>query len=422
MLENRSEVDATVEFVSSNARDLLAIEDVRVMPVSARRALKAKLGLDATDDETAGLRGFGDMETYISNFLGGSESGEPLRLKLGTPLGVGSAVLAAAERALVAEARAAADDIAAADDVSAQMDAFADEMAKDSAVQRARVGKLVARAVERCDDLVDRTLSLTNRQVLQDYVFGAADASTLPIASAFRGEVIGGSITAVAEAIEEHTTWLADNTGAQREGYADFISGLWGRDVDLTEAVEVAVVESSEDDSESGESGDEARAAASATLAATLEALGFDESAEAARLESELRDAVVGVASVAVGAGVAALAATAVLQGPMEDLLSITLGVLGIYAGVLNIPLRRATVKSKVRRRASELTDAIEAAMEREQQASVSKTVDDVREAVAPSKQAAEVEAARVAAAQAARDELDERLQGIGARIARFRL
>ena len=60
--------------------------------------------------------------------------------------------------------------------------------------------------------------------------------------------------------------------------------------------------------------------------------------------------------------------------------------------------------------------------MEREQQASVSKTVDDVREAVAPSKQAAEVEAARVAAAQAARDELDERLQGIGARIARFRL
>ena len=62
------------------------------------------------------------------------------------------------------------------------------------------------------------------------------------------------------------------------------------------------------------------------------------------------------MASVAVGAGVAALAATAVLQGPMEDLLSITLGVLGIYAGVLNIPLRRATVKSKVRRRASELS------------------------------------------------------------------
>ena len=445
MLADMGEVESAVDFVTSNARDLLAIDDVRVVPVSARAALAAKgdggvLQGAAKDNVNGGLSGFVELEEYMVNFLAGTPgtgAGEPIRLKLSTPLGVGSATLAAAARQLEGEAAAAADDISAADAVCSQIDDFVASMNKDSAVQRARVGKLVAQAVERCDALVDSTLSLGNLEALREYVLGG-DATTLPIARAFKGEVIGSTIGAVEDTLAEHTAWLESNTGAQRTAYSEYITERWGLETHILEAAsatrDAAGTSRDEGTDDAGgasepstsDEGDEDATSQSGiaepSLATTLRSLNFDVDEAAAQLDGELREASMGVFSVAAGAAVAALAATAVLQGPLEDFLAVALGALAIYAGVLNIPLRRADVKRKVRARARALTEALDEALTAEASTRLAACAEDVKDAVTPGREAGEIEAARVADAQAARAALEDRLAAISARIARLGL
>lgn len=150
-----------------------------MLPVSAKEALKAKLG-----GSSLAPSGFGDLEDYVLSFLGGggkgdtsgksgSRSGEGLRLKLGTPLQVGTLLFDAAEDILSGEREAASAEVAAATGVEAAMQSYRRAMEADFAAQRDAMRGCVLRATSRCDDLLDSTLRLTNgANLFATYILG----------------------------------------------------------------------------------------------------------------------------------------------------------------------------------------------------------------------------------------------------------
>ena len=119
-LENQGEVDEVTGFVADNAERLLGVTDPAVLPVSAKAALNAK--------ESGGSEeSFAALEDYILGFLGagdksGKNSGEGLRLKLGTPLQVGTMLFGAAEEILAAERAEALEELGQAEGVDSAMD------------------------------------------------------------------------------------------------------------------------------------------------------------------------------------------------------------------------------------------------------------------------------------------------------------
>ena len=219
-LENQGEVDEVSGFVADNAERLLGVTDPAVLPVSAKAALAAK--------ERGGSElDFARLEDYILSFLGagdkkGKNSGEGLRLKLGTPLQVGTMLFGAAEEILAQERAEAVEELQQAEGVDAAMDKYRAAMEADFGAQVQAVRTAVNGAVGRCDDLLDATLRLTNgADLFTTYVLG--NGANGAIRERYKKEVLGDSEAKLRAAIKEHTGWLARNNDNQLRAYADAV-------------------------------------------------------------------------------------------------------------------------------------------------------------------------------------------------------
>ena len=182
LLSSEAEVEEVVAFVRENASRLLSVRDARVLPVSARSAMQAKLASRAASEAGEGgggggggalspeeaarlaadpawqLSRFESLERFIYRFLvrggpspsgGGSSdeegspaavadsaaAGESVRLKLQTPLFVAEALVDTAARAVGQELESARADVASLKLVRSQLQAFKKEMAKEGQLQ-----------------------------------------------------------------------------------------------------------------------------------------------------------------------------------------------------------------------------------------------------------------------------------------------
>jgi len=219
-LENQGEVDEVSGFVADNAERLLGVTDPAVLPVSAKAALAAK-------EKGGSELDFARLEDYILSFLGagdkkGKNSGEGLRLKLGTPLQVGTMLFGAAEEILAQERAEAVEELQQAEGVDAAMDKYRAAMEADFGAQVQAVRTAVNGAVGRCDDLLDATLRLTNgADLFATYVLG--NGANGAIRERYKKEVLGDSEAKLRAAIKEHTGWLARNNDNQLRAYADAV-------------------------------------------------------------------------------------------------------------------------------------------------------------------------------------------------------
>ena len=212
-------MDEVTGFVADNAERLLGVTDPAVLPVSAKAALNAK--------ESGGSEpSFAALEDYILSFLGagdksGKNSGEGLRLKLGTPLQVGTMLFGAAEEILAAERAEALEELGQAEGVDSAMDKYREAMEADFGAQLQAVRDSVMGAVGRCDDLLDSTLRLTNgADLFTTYVLGNGGGK---IRERYNKEVLGDSESKLRAAIKEHTGWLGRNNDNQLAAYADAV-------------------------------------------------------------------------------------------------------------------------------------------------------------------------------------------------------
>eukprot|EP00884_Botryococcus_braunii_P002009 jgi/Botrbrau1/11809/Bobra.0224s0012.1 len=218
ILAGEEEVKEVQRFVADNARAVLGVDSARVIPVAARSALAAKLDLLAARGQYAdlttgegGLAGdprwqeskFGSLERFMIDFLAGGAGGsESMRLKLQTPLFVGSALLDAARKQLEADLSLAQQEAAAVALVAQQLKDFRKAMEADSAAQRSEGRSIVAAAVKRAQALVDQTLQVSNLDALRTYLLGRkTDSGSFKVARDFEAEVVGTASHACAASL-----------------------------------------------------------------------------------------------------------------------------------------------------------------------------------------------------------------------------
>ncbi|EIE21598.1 hypothetical protein COCSUDRAFT_30102 [Coccomyxa subellipsoidea C-169] len=385
ILSGGDEVEEVAQFVSDNARRVLGVDAAKVLPVSARAALQAKLDatssrngffgeasalhrsspLETLDEEALARSGqwgesrFGELERFMVDFLvGGGAAGESLRLKLQTPLFVADALLEAARQQLSSELSTAEQEAEAVASVQGQLRAFRREMEADGTAQRAECRRLVATAVRRARELVDDVLQLSNREALSAYA--------------------------------ARRQWRE-----QRE----------------------AVAAQAKDANADGEAGEgDAEESGSDTAVAAL--MRFEPKAAALVLEEEIREAVLSSVSSAVGAGLVGVVLTWILPTTLEDVLAIVLTGLAGYVALLNLPLRRAEAKAKLERVANNFIQEVEDRLKAELESSLDACTAEVNAFIKPLEEATLAVVERVRDSEIRRAVLADELEQLKQRAA----
>ncbi|EFJ53019.1 hypothetical protein VOLCADRAFT_120148 [Volvox carteri f. nagariensis] len=473
ILDSVDEVEAVKEFVARNAQRILRLDRPTVIAVSSRAALRAKLaaaGLSFTSSldadgpfssaagEAASLEAesldaalpsspdwrssnFAELERQVSNFLvgRGAGGGEGVRLKLQTPLFVADALLGAAGRQLAVDLAAARAELEGLQLVSKQLTKFRSEMEKDATAQRAALQQVLSGVLSRAERFVDQTVQLSNAPLL---VSIAAGNKEYPFRAAFEKEVIGNGFDSLRAAVSEHSSWLRANCDAQREYYASFAAARGEAAGVVTIAPSAASSNGTAAAAAAGVAADRTHSNAeastftstplavsataitaassgpSASSPALLAVSEFNVRAISTLLDTELQQAMATTVGTAAGAPLFGLFAMQLIPNTLEDILLAGLSGAVSYVSLLNLPLRRADLKGKISRVASNFVSDVQSKMEVEVADEVAGVMRAVAKLMEPLEQAYGTEVARLEARQADLARLADGLKDLQRRVA----
>eukprot|EP00271_Cylindrocystis_brebissonii_P003813 TRINITY_DN15057_c0_g1_i1.p1 TRINITY_DN15057_c0_g1~~TRINITY_DN15057_c0_g1_i1.p1 ORF type:complete len:1020 (+),score=205.09 TRINITY_DN15057_c0_g1_i1:210-3269(+) len=424
VLEEQGQVAEVVQFVEANAQRLLGVDRVQCLPVSARSALKAKMAaIEDADEATDGsavldpavlaqdavwrASGFEELERFIFGFLEGSTDAgaERLRLKLATPLGVASALLAAGQRQLAAEAQEAARQRRLLESLEEEVEERGKRLRQEMVPRIQQIKDMVDGACTRAEQLVDSTLRLANVGLIGRYLLTPdVSQADLPGGQRFQSQVVGPTAAELRNALYNHRAWLQSSCAQQAQSHMDFVRSRWPQFTAEAGPPDTSQawprLERDESDEEDWSS--------------SVDVLdGFSLEAAALLLDEELRQEVVGMFTGVGAAGVSATILTSVLPTTVEDLLALALCTVGGYAGALRLPERRAEVKKKVRKAAVGLSNRLSEAMQSEMEAKLDGIRRKLDVALDPCRESVLEETQRVADLQRRAENLGQELQGL---------
>jgi small GTP-binding protein len=357
LFESDAELDTVVAFIANHARELVGAAP-EIFPVSARLALRAKLG----DPAVWTASRFEALEHYLHQRL---NERERLKLKLANPLGVGDAL---AGRYLdVARGRLdlLQDDVTLLDDVERQNAVYRDDMDRQFTLRMAEIENVLLLLEQRGQAYFDEMLRLGR-------VFDLLNTSR--VREGFQKEVVADAPLQVERGVSDLIDWMvgADlrqwqqvtlHLAQRRQQYRDRIVG----------DPEVAAFHL-----------ERARLIESVGREAQRVVDGFDRQREAAALAEGARNAVAAAAAIgasALGLGaVVTLAATTAAADVTGILLAGAMATLGLFV----IPARRRQAKAQLRAKLTTLRDTLATALRREFQREIARGRERLAEGIAP--------------------------------------
>ena len=357
LFESDTDLETVVAFIAQHARELLGAAP-EIFPVSARQALRAKLGEPAV----WGASRFEALEQYMHQRL---DERERLRLKLGNPLGVGRAL---ADRYLdVVRGRLdlLQEDVNLLDDVERQNAVYRDDMDRQFALRMAAIENILLQLEQRGHAYFDEMLRLGR-------VFDLLNKSR--VQEGFQKEVVADAPVQVERAVSDLIDWMigADlrrwqqvtlHLSQRRQQYRDRIVG--DPEVAAFHAERARLIESV---------GREAQHLVD----------GFDRQREAAALAEGARSAVAAAAAIGAGAlglgAVVTLAATTAAADVTGILLAGAMATLGLFV----IPARRRQAKAQLRSKVTTLRETLTKALRDQFQREVARSHDRLAEGIAP--------------------------------------
>jgi small GTP-binding protein len=356
ILEGERQIDEVRTFVATSAQALLGF-DPEIFPVSAKLALRAKLGEPSVWNESR----FEALERYIETSL---DAPGRVHLKLLNPLGVATSI--AERHASVVRERLALlkDDFTTLEDVERQLTVYAEDLSRDLELRMADIDRILLEMERRGYDFFDETLrigrvmDLLNRSRVQQ---------------AFEQQVVADAPQQIERKVGELVDWLVEmdlrqwqavtaHLAERRRQYRDRIVGddstrfHYDR-TRLLESVGRAsqqVVDSYDRRREAAEIADGARNAVAAAAAVSAGALGF-------------------------GAVVAAIATTAA-----ADFTGLIAASLVATLGFFIIPAKRQRAKDELREKVGALRERLSSALREQFGREISKSGNRIRESVAP--------------------------------------
>jgi small GTP-binding protein len=391
------EVVQVVEFIRQNALALLGFTP-EVFPVSARLALKSKLA------ETPGERdalwaasNFQGVETYIHKTL---DTKSRVKLKLRSPLGVGERL--AASYLDLARNRLAllAEDLKAIENIEGQLDIYRGDMQNDFRYRMADVEKVLLAMNNRGMLYFDETLRLAR---VLDLV------NTQRIQAEFERKVVADTPYQVEQEVSALIDWMVAKDLRQWQATLEYLDRHRAKIRDQEEKVIGQVGGPFEYNRQ--------QLLDSVGRAAKEVVRTYDREVEAHKLASGMRDAVAGTALIQVGAVGLGAILVAILHTALADFTGILAAGTLAVVGLLIIPAKRRRAKNDLHDKLEDLRQRLMAAMTEEFDRELARSLQRLREAIAPYTRFVRAEQQKLTRIEAELDDLSASLGRIRARI-----
>lgn len=357
ILENEEELVQVEEFVRTNARQLFGM-DPEIFPVSARLALRAKLG----EPQYWIPSRFEALESYIKDTLDDSSR---LKLKLLNPLGVGLHLVERFERITTERLDMLQEDVTRLQNVDAQLDLYQQDMSRDFDFRMADLENILLEMEQRGQEYFDDTIRL-------QHIFDLIHKDR--IQQEFERYVVADVPQKLEKKVAELIDWMVEANFRQWQGVHD----------------NLAERQRTHQDRLIGEPAigtfhlDRQRLIDTVASGAQQVVETYDKTLEAQAIAQSAQDSVAALAAVEVsalslGAVITMLATTAAMDATGIILASVV-ALLGLFV----IPSRRRQAKEDLRLRMAELREELSGTLRTHFEHEIAVSIQKLRESIEP--------------------------------------
>jgi small GTP-binding protein len=393
LLERDDERQQVVTFVSDNARALLGTTP-EVFPVSARRALRAKLGAaEGTTGAGEPIPGdrFEDLERYITSTL---DEKERIRLKLLNPIGIGTRLVQTTRATIAERTEVLRADLQTIEDIERQLDVYRTDLSREFEFRLSEVDNILQQFENRGMAFFDDTLRVGR---IPDLLNKAR------IQREFERTVVADVPQQIEQQVHDLIDWMVATELRQWQAVTEHVNRR-------ARAHEGRLLGGES----SGFQYDRKKLIDTVGRAANRAVESYDREREAAAMAEGVRTAVAGAALAQAGAiGLGAMVAT-LATTTAADVTGIvaagTIAVLGLFV----IPSKRKHAKGQLRDRIERMRVDLMGGLRAQFQKEVDRSVRGVMDAVAPYTRFVRAESDKLTS-------MDRELEEIGGRLTQLR-
>jgi small GTP-binding protein len=396
LLRGEEDVAKVRRFVEEGVSSALNLKPP-IFFVSSQLAQKAKCsGSELEADALLGASGFAELERYVTDLL--DEEGR-VRLKLESPLGVVEELVRRYRLAIEERVSLLEDDFKMAENVESQLEAYREDMKRDFEARMAEIENIILSMNERGDEWFEENIRLANvRELVQRE----------KVQDRFQREVVADTEGLIDERVEELIDWMVDRNLKQWRAIVEYVNRR--RQARYDEHI-------------IGEVGDNFEYNRSQLLQSVGKNAAdvvqrYDREYESQQLALSLQGAVAQTVAVEVGALGLGAAFVAVATTAAADVTGITAALLIAGFGLFILPRRRRKAREEFREKTEALRERLGEVVRRQFGTELDRSVERMREAIAPYTRFVRTEHARMTEARSALAQITEEVESLRAEIA----
>jgi small GTP-binding protein len=396
LLQDETSTEQVRSFVEGGIRSALGLTPP-IFLISALLARKARAAASAMErDALLRASGLDELERYITDLL--DEEGR-VRLKLESPLGIVEELLRRYRAAVDERLTLLEEDFRTSENVESQLELYRQDMKRDFSSRMAEIENIVHALNERGDAWLEENIRLVNvRELIRQE----------RVQERFKREVVADTEDLIDRRVDELIDWMVERNLKQ-----------WRAIVEYVERRRQARY----DERLIGEVGDRfeynrTQLLHSVAADAARVVQRYDRERESEQLATSIQGAVaqtaaLEVGAVGIGAVVVALATTRFLDATGLIAAAIVAGY-----GLFILPNRRRRARREFREKTDALRERLAEALHRQFDAELNRSVERMRDAVAPYTRFVRMEHARMTEASSALSGLDGEVDDLRNEIA----
>ena len=362
LLGDETKVEEVRSFVDKGIRSALGLTPP-IFFVSSLLARKAKAATNSMErDALMKVSGFTELEGYITDLL--DEEGR-VRLKMESPLGVVDELNRRYRSAVDERLSLLEDDFKTAENVESQLGLYREDMGRDFEARMAEIENIILRMNERGDAWLEENIRFGNiRELFRQE----------KVSERFKREVVADTEELVDERVDELIDWMVDRNLKQWRAIVEYVNRRRQAEYDERLIGEV------------GDSFEYNRGQLLQSVGKNAQNVvhRYDRERESEQLAHSIQGAIaqtaaLEVGAVGIGAVVVAIATTRILDATGIIAAAIIAGY-----GLFILPNRRRKARAEFREKTDSLRERLSEVVRRQFETELNRSVERMREAIAP--------------------------------------
>jgi small GTP-binding protein len=362
LLGDEGKIEEVRSFVDGGIRQALGLTPP-IFFVSALLASKAKAATNAMErDALMKASGFAELEGYVTALL--DEEGR-VKLKMESPLGVADELNRRYRGAVNERLSLLEEDFRTAENVESQLQLYTEDMGRDFEARMAEIENIVLKMNERGDAWLEENIRFANiRELFRQE----------KISERFKREVVGDTEELVDERVDELIDWMVDRNLKQWRMVVEYVNRRRQADYDERLIGEV------------GDSFEYNRGQLLRSVGKNAQDVvqRYDRERESEKLALSIQGAVAQTAALEVGAVGIGAVVVALATTRFVDATGIIAAAIIAGYGLFILPNRRRKARDEFSRTTNALRERLGEVVRRQFEAELARSVERMREAIAP--------------------------------------